>query len=70
MESPLVYRSCPLCESTRAELQFEKGPLRLVQCQNCSMMFANPVAAEFASGTFYDRMGTSFYLSPDKLERK
>ncbi len=32
------------------------------------MMFANPVGGDFVSGSFYDRMGTSFYLSPDKLE--
>lgn len=32
------------------------------------MAYANPVEAELASGRFYDRIGTSFYLSPDKLE--
>ena len=31
-------------------------------------MFANPIETEFASGRFYDRMGTSFYLSDDKLK--
>jgi ubiquinone/menaquinone biosynthesis C-methylase UbiE len=32
------------------------------------MLFANPISAELASGSFYDRRGTSFYLSQDKLE--
>lgn len=46
---------------------YTKGTLRIVQCEDCSMMFANPIEPEFASGRFYDRMGTSFYLSEDKL---
>ena len=32
------------------------------------MNFANPVALEFATGAFYDRLAAPFYLSPDKLE--
>jgi 2-polyprenyl-3-methyl-5-hydroxy-6-metoxy-1,4-benzoquinol methylase len=32
------------------------------------MIYASPVEAELASGQFYDRLGTPFYLSPDKLE--
>jgi 2-polyprenyl-3-methyl-5-hydroxy-6-metoxy-1,4-benzoquinol methylase len=32
------------------------------------MVYASPVAEEFVTGQFYDRMGTPFYLSPNKLE--
>lgn len=49
-------------------LFLKKGSLQLVRCLNCSMIYANPVAAELASGKFYDRLGTSFYFSSDKLE--
>ncbi len=47
---------------------FAKGALLLVRCNNCSMIYANPVEPELATGKFYDRLGASFYLSPDKLE--
>src|SRR6266511_3230345 len=63
-----VYRSCPLCEADNAEVFLQKGKLRLVRCCFCSMVYANPVEAELASGKFYDRLGMAFYLSPDKLE--
>jgi 2-polyprenyl-3-methyl-5-hydroxy-6-metoxy-1,4-benzoquinol methylase len=32
------------------------------------MVYANPVAAEFASGQFYNRTAAEYYLSPAKLE--
>jgi 2-polyprenyl-3-methyl-5-hydroxy-6-metoxy-1,4-benzoquinol methylase len=32
------------------------------------MIYANPVPAELASGQYYDRAGTDYYLSPAKLE--
>jgi 2-polyprenyl-3-methyl-5-hydroxy-6-metoxy-1,4-benzoquinol methylase len=32
------------------------------------MIYANPIPAEFASGEYYDRAGTDYYLSPAKLE--
>jgi 2-polyprenyl-3-methyl-5-hydroxy-6-metoxy-1,4-benzoquinol methylase len=32
------------------------------------MLFANPVEPELVEGGFYDRLATSYYLSPDKLE--
>src|SRR2546430_15884436 len=63
-----VYRSCPLCDRNEEKLFLEKGPLRLKQCRACSMIYANPVEPELATGRFYDRLGASFYLSPDKLE--
>src|SRR5207302_10296583 len=37
-------------------------------CRACSMIYADPVEPELATGKFYDRLGASFYLSPDKLE--
>jgi 2-polyprenyl-3-methyl-5-hydroxy-6-metoxy-1,4-benzoquinol methylase len=45
----------------------EKPDVRLVRCEGCSMLLANPVPAEFGQGTFYDARGESFYLSPAKL---
>jgi len=32
------------------------------------MLYVNPVPAEFASGEYYDREGSNYYLSPAKLE--
>jgi 2-polyprenyl-3-methyl-5-hydroxy-6-metoxy-1,4-benzoquinol methylase len=46
----------------------QKGKLQLVQCRHCSMVYANPVAQELATGSFYDRAGVPFYLSPAKVE--
>ena len=63
-----VWRDCPVCGARNSEPHFTKGSLRVVRCPRCSMLFANPVDAEFAEGAFYDRLATPFYLSPDKLE--
>ncbi len=63
-----VQRACPVCEREAAILFLKKGSLQLVRCRDCSMIYANPVEAELASGKFYDRLGTPFYLSPNKLE--
>ena len=63
-----VWRSCPTCGAGQNEPLFAKGPLRVVRCSHCSMLFANPVEAEFVEGTFYDRLAVPYYLSPDKLE--
>jgi 2-polyprenyl-3-methyl-5-hydroxy-6-metoxy-1,4-benzoquinol methylase len=32
------------------------------------MFFANPIGAEFAEGSFYDRQAAQYHLSPDKLQ--
>jgi len=64
----LVQRNCPLCGVQGGQLRWIKGALRIVRCAECGMNFANPVAGEFASGAFYDRLAAPFYLSPDKLE--
>src|SRR5437016_13738510 len=63
-----IPRLCPLCDGREATRFMEKGSLRLVQCNGCSMIYANPIEPELASGKSYDRLGTPFYLSPDKLE--
>ena len=63
-----IPRLCPLCDGRDATRFMEKASLRLVQCNGCSMIYANPVEPELGSGKFYDRLGAPFYLSPDKLE--
>lgn len=69
LQTDIVYRQCPVCDSGDAECWLQKSDeLTLVQCNDCRMVFANPVATELATGTFYDDRGTSFYLSPQKLE--
>jgi 2-polyprenyl-3-methyl-5-hydroxy-6-metoxy-1,4-benzoquinol methylase len=66
--SPTTSRPCPVCERPEAEAYLQKGELRLVRCRQCTMVYANPVPAEFASGEYYNRAGTDYYLSPAKLE--
>ncbi len=68
MSNTAVQRRCPLCDEDRAVAVLDKAELHIVRCHNCAMIYANPVEAELASGKFYDRLGTPFYLSPDKLE--
>jgi 2-polyprenyl-3-methyl-5-hydroxy-6-metoxy-1,4-benzoquinol methylase len=45
-----------------------KGELRLVKCAACSLVYANPVKDQLASGEFYEELAPSFYLAPDKLQ--
>ena len=68
MISAPVSRDCPVCGGQQAQAYLQKGELRLVCCRACSMIYANPAPAEFASGQYYDRAGTDYYLSPAKLE--
>jgi 2-polyprenyl-3-methyl-5-hydroxy-6-metoxy-1,4-benzoquinol methylase len=63
-----VSHDCPVCGHKDAEGYLQKGDLCLVRCQLCSMIYANPAPAEFASGQYYDRAGADYYLSPAKLE--
>jgi len=63
-----VVRNCPVCGRNQARAWLEKGALKLVRCDECSMLYANPVPAEFASGQYYDEAGAEYYLSPAKLE--
>ena len=68
MTHPQLTRACPVCRDSKQEPYLQKGELRLVRCRGCSMVFANPVPAEMASGQYYDQAGTDYYLSPAKLE--
>ena len=68
MTSAAVSRDCPVCGRADAEGYLQKGDLRLARCRSCSMVYANPAPAEFASGQYYDQARTDYYLSPAKLE--
>ena len=68
MTSALVSRDCPVCGRDDAAAYLQKGALRLVRCRLCSMIYANPAPAQFASGQYYDRAGADYYLSTAKLE--
>jgi 2-polyprenyl-3-methyl-5-hydroxy-6-metoxy-1,4-benzoquinol methylase len=68
MSAPAASRICPVCDRDDFTLHLQKGELRLVRCRACSMVYANPAPAEFASGKYYDDAGTDYYLSPAKLE--
>jgi 2-polyprenyl-3-methyl-5-hydroxy-6-metoxy-1,4-benzoquinol methylase len=57
-----------VCGRNEAEAYLQKGELRLVRCRRCGMIYVNPVPGEFASGEYYDRAGSDYYLSPAKLE--
>src|ERR1017187_7316713 len=68
MTSAPVTRDCPVCGGNDPAAYLQKGELRLVRCRLCSMIYANPVPAEYASGRYYDQAGADYYLSPAKLE--
>jgi len=68
MSRALIYRDCPVCGSNAAQPHWQKGELRIVHCGQCRMVYANPVSAEMATGSFYDEAGKDYYLSPAKLE--
>jgi 2-polyprenyl-3-methyl-5-hydroxy-6-metoxy-1,4-benzoquinol methylase len=57
-----------VCGQDDASPYLDKGGLHLVRCRRCSMIYANPAPAEFASGQYYDRVAAEYYLSPAKLE--
>src|SRR5580698_6330638 len=62
----LLNRRCPLCQGTEAGPWLRKLDLQLVRCRQCSMIYANPVPEEMATGNFYDQAGSE-YLTPEKL---
>src|SRR5204863_1831980 len=66
--SSLINRTCPVCDAQQTDDYLQKGELRLVRCRRCSMVYANPVSEQMASGQYYDRQGADYYLSPAKLE--
>ncbi len=61
-------RDCPVCGGKEAEAWLRKGEIQLVRCRQCGMIYVNPVPEEYASGQYYDRLGTDYYLSAAKLE--
>ncbi len=63
-----MFRNCPVCGQDRTLSYLQKAELQLLRCRDCSMIYANPVDPEFASGQYYDRVGAEFYLSAPKLE--
>jgi 2-polyprenyl-3-methyl-5-hydroxy-6-metoxy-1,4-benzoquinol methylase len=63
-----ILRNCPVCGSNEFRPYLEKHGLKIVRCARCSMLFANPVPADFASGQYYDTEGAEYYLSAAKLE--
>src|SRR5260370_20906784 len=63
-----IARPCPVCGQAGSTPLWQKGELRLVCCQDCSMIYANAVPTEFACGTYYNEAGAEYYLSRAKLE--
>ena len=63
----MLTRPCPVCAAADARPHWQKADLRLLQCRQCQMVFANPVPAAYATGEFYDD-SAGYYLSPAKLE--
>jgi 2-polyprenyl-3-methyl-5-hydroxy-6-metoxy-1,4-benzoquinol methylase len=63
-----IERHCPVCGAERTEPYLSKGPLHIVRCLQCTMLFTNPVEARYVEGAFYERSAAAYYLSPDKLE--
>jgi 2-polyprenyl-3-methyl-5-hydroxy-6-metoxy-1,4-benzoquinol methylase len=68
MSTALIQRVCPVCGRSEEAAFLEKGGLRLVRCSSCSMVYANPVGHDFASGEYYDTQGAAYYLSAEKLQ--
>jgi 2-polyprenyl-3-methyl-5-hydroxy-6-metoxy-1,4-benzoquinol methylase len=65
--SDVLNRTCPVCGEKEARPFLRKLELQLVRCVRCSMIYANPVPVEMATGNFYDKAGSE-YLTPEKLE--
>lgn len=67
MAEKLFVRCCPLCDTAGHKPVLEKQGLCLAQCNQCSMVYANPVGEDLITGGFYDQLAAPFYLSPNKL---
>jgi 2-polyprenyl-3-methyl-5-hydroxy-6-metoxy-1,4-benzoquinol methylase len=63
-----LHRNCPVCGRDDSRKALQKGGLALVRCRDCSMIYANPIPAELASGAYYDQTAANYYLSPAKLQ--
>ena len=62
-----LHRHCPVCGQDHPHRLLEKSGLNLVQCADCTMVYANPIPKEMANGSYYRDAGESYYLSKDKL---
>jgi SAM-dependent methyltransferase len=65
--SALIDRACPVCGAREHRPHLVKGPLRLVRCARCAMLYATPVDAALVAGDFYEAAGHAYYTSPAKL---
>jgi ubiquinone/menaquinone biosynthesis C-methylase UbiE len=62
-----LHRRCPVCGQDHPQSLLEKSGLKLVQCADCSMVYADPIPKEMATGSYYHQIGEDYYLSEDKL---
>jgi 2-polyprenyl-3-methyl-5-hydroxy-6-metoxy-1,4-benzoquinol methylase len=53
--------NCPVCDSNRAALYFEKDWFQYVQCQDCSMVYMNPRLNQAATYAFYNSDVNAIY---------
>jgi SAM-dependent methyltransferase len=53
--------NCPVCDSNRGVLYFEKDWFRYVQCQDCSMVYMNPRMNQAATYAFYNSDVNAIY---------
>ena len=53
--------NCPVCDSNRTALYFEKDWFRYVQCQDCSMVYMNPRVNRAATYAFYNSDVNAIY---------
>lgn len=53
--------NCPVCDSNRAALFFEKDWFQYVQCQDCSMIYMNPRLNHAATYAFYNSDVNAIY---------
>ena len=68
MSEPVpALRACPVCGTSHSQHYLRKLELQLVRCQQCSMIYTNPVSASLISGEFYEQSGESYYLSRPQI---
>lgn len=53
--------NCPVCDSPRAALYFEKDWFRYVKCQDCLMIYMNPRMNREATYAYYNSTANSIY---------
>jgi len=53
--------NCPVCDSNRAALFFEKDWFQYVQCQDCFMVYMNPRLNQAATYAFYNSDVNAIY---------